>query len=286
MQLDSGPGLESFQPEKIRILRLPANAAGTDYVCGDLHGNADQLRRCLDAARFDPDRDRVFFTGDLLDRGPGWKECFAMLALPCAYSVMGNHELMLIQAAQAGFSGFDATSWLSCDGAWAMGQERAMLAEMAEKACRLPHVIAVGQGPERFNVLHAEALRDNGKTPADDLWLDSLHGTFDPDLADLFLWGRSLKKSQPNSHLPLFAQSPGLSKTFCGHSALLEPSVVGRQAFLDGASWVEGYGAVSICCARTGQWRRAKNNGKMDRGLLDWANPNQGLRLSAIFRSR
>lgn len=76
------------------------NTLGRDWVCGDLHGQHDVLMTALDNAGFDPNIDRIFLLGDLIDRGPqsakllGW-----VLETDHVHSVMGNHELMFIGGA-------------------------------------------------------------------------------------------------------------------------------------------------------------------------------------------
>lgn len=165
------------------------------FAIGDVQGCYDTLRRLLDLLRFDPAGDRLWFAGDLVNRGPQSLQTLRFVSGlgAAALSVLGNHDLHLLAVANGGRQGRRDTlkpvlqagdrdellDWLrrqpllheSADGAfallhaglppqWSMAQARTCARE----------VEAVLRGPD-----YAELLRDMyGNQP--DQWSGQLRG--------------------------------------------------------------------------------------------------------------
>jgi serine/threonine protein phosphatase 1 len=242
----------------VTIRKLPANRQGKDYVVGDLHGCYDLLERLLIAVDFDKTHDRLFSVGDMIDRGPDSLRCLQLLAEPWFFAVQGNHELMmlnfflpyLLTGSIAGLNDSNETGFLDYGGDWVeayfqVSQKRMSieLNQCIAMTLELPLVWVVGDGENRFHVIHAELVRPNYKTAEQVVWLDSdidrwlKEQAVPAEIEHHLCWGRTLMLSELGD-LDNAKIQPGLSTTFCGHTYATKPRHVLSHLCLDTGAFV------------------------------------------------
>ncbi len=151
-----------------KIIRLPANRTGRDFVLGDLHGTTDLLRALMAHVAFDPDKDRLFSVGDLVDRGEDSPGGLALLLEPWVHAVIGNHEDMMLdflkprsdQKYPMESSGGKPDHAFLFNGGEAWFGDYRMPEGVKERLESLPLLIVIGEGSERFHVVHADLVRN------------------------------------------------------------------------------------------------------------------------------
>jgi len=205
------------------IVKMNVNTNGRDFVVGDIHGSTDQFSKLLELVKFDYENDRVFCVGDLIDRGTDSVGAIKLLENKWFYSVLGNHEQMMLDACGGELA--SEYSWNCNGGTWHLEEENTdQYDHLVELIAESPLAIIVGDGEQRFIVLHAEYY-------GDDEMLENEH--IEEHVARM-LWGRTnIDKGD----------APTLGATiYCGHTIVDAPIKVGRHYYMDtGAFAASGY---------------------------------------------
>lgn len=140
-----------------KILRLPKNDKGRDFVVGDIHGCFDLLEKALAAVSFDPDKDRLISVGDLVDRGPESPQCLHYLNQPWFYSVRGNHEELLMHYFRDGKLNTEAVIKNIPNGlGWMLWETPESMQDYCDAFVKLPLVIEVETDDGIIGFVHAD----------------------------------------------------------------------------------------------------------------------------------
>ena len=116
--------------------RHAANAHGRTFVAGDIHGQYDALMTALDRVGFDRDSDILYQTGDLIDRGQDSFKCLSLAFEPWFRGVLGNHEMLAINALREGAGSHDWDLWFANGGAWIYLEDAREVRSILEEALR------------------------------------------------------------------------------------------------------------------------------------------------------
>jgi len=235
------------------IRQLPPNNIGKDYVVGDLHGCFDLLNRLMEHVNFDESCDRLFSVGDLIDRGPDSLFCLEFLDEPWFYAVKGNHELMMLEpflnyltsGKVDNFESIKQSGLFDFGGEWIeehyQPDQQTMSPEFThslKKALDLPTMLVVGEGENRFHVIHAELVIPDHLNSKQIVWLDNdidkwvEQQSIPNSTQDIIYWERTLMTT-PSIELKNTKTQPGLSTTYCGHTYATKPRQILSHLCID-----------------------------------------------------
>lgn len=144
------------------IQSVSRNAHGRDFIVGDIHGAFDLVAYAMDLVSFNPQRDRLFSVGDLVDRGENSALALDFLRQPYFHAVRGNHEQHLLDlyafgepddsTLQAKANQFGMEWWLRLS-----AEERA---NFLNALSELPVVIELQTARGMVGILHADVPRE------------------------------------------------------------------------------------------------------------------------------
>ncbi|PWB35998.1 phosphoprotein phosphatase [Pseudomonas sp. SDI] len=212
-----------------------ANTKGRDFAVGDIHGHFELLERVLARIHFEPTADRLFVTGDVIDRGPRSQELLAWLDKPWFHTIRGNHEQMVLDC-MAGVG--DPPRHARNGGAWFYQRSALEQQQIADRLLELPVAMQISL-PTGANVgiIHAESPHWE-----DDLcWHDAVALLDSPD--------RERKHSAltqalyARRRISTHDEQPvrGVHRLYVGHSTTPQVLRLGNVVYIDtGCSFADG----------------------------------------------
>ncbi len=145
--------------QKLKIQHFEENKNGRDFIVGDLHGMYDLLISKMARFEFEPDIDRLFSVGDLVDRGHDSLKCLKLIEEPWFFSVKGNHEDMLVDVV---LNDEDPCHYYLSGGEWIAEIDKydPQFRSLVRKANELPLVMSIETGRGKVWVTHATPRKD------------------------------------------------------------------------------------------------------------------------------
>ena len=201
-----------------RTRTYPRNPlGGADFVVGDIHGCFGTLKSAMKVLGFDPQRDRLFAVGDLVNRGPASHEAIDWLERPsrilCA--ARGNHDALTLKRLlyRRRAAGEATRDWL----------DRVPMKETMRWTAalrRMPFAITIGTRHGAVGVVHA--------APARDTWKHTIRALVsgNSEAMKIAMLGRDAANSGPET-------IPDLRLLIHGHWPIPEPRQRGNHWNID-----------------------------------------------------
>ena len=215
------------------------NKVGRDFVVGDLHGMFEALETLLDNIGFNSATDRLFSVGDLIDRGPQSDRVLEFLDKPWFYSIMGNHEIMLIE------SEHDKAmyrSWTTNNGGeWWLTIPEDEQKVMRERLRQLPIAMDIRTNSGMIGLVHADI-------PTGMTWKQFVAGIHeDEELCNYVLWSRNRYRHYKITNST--DRIEDIDLVILGHTPVEHPIHISNICYLDtGAAYKtrKGLGKLSV----------------------------------------
>lgn len=196
-----------------------ANTAGRDFVVGDVHGCFTQLQAQLASLEFDPEVDRLFSVGDLVDRGAESELAYEWLSKPWFHAVRGNHEQMAIDCADGLF---DFACYTANGGAWFLALTKPEQRLIADAFGSLPITIDVDTPDGLVGIVHADCPLYS--------WpelLKALEGASGEQYAQMCIWSRERVQVGNTTNVE------GVHSVIVGHTPMKASKWLGNVRYID-----------------------------------------------------
>lgn len=204
--------------------------------CGDLHGEIDLLLASLASIGFNFEEDVLIAVGDLIDRGTDSVKTLAhFLNTPNFYSVVGNHEAMMLQSMHHNVGIRD---WITNGGGWIESAGKPTVKQLADRI-NFPYAISVLHKSVWVGVTHA------GLPYEIDDWNDMLKrvDSNDKKVIEAILWDREII-STPEWYTRKHVLN--IDWAICGHTPVEDPIQIANRLYIDTGACFKGQGKLTL----------------------------------------
>lgn len=208
-----------------KFLAFGPNTVGRDYAVGDIHGCFYKLSDKLDEIGFNPEKDRLFSVGDLVDRGPQSELAEKWVQAPWFHAVKGNHDDMAERWPEGNM---DGAIYVRNGGAWNVARSMEEQMETASIFRCLPLAIQVDTPHGLVGLVHAECPFDNWAEFRQALvHFDEAPRVARDALEGYAMWARERVTNQTTTLVE------GVRAVIVGHTPLKEPLTLGNHIYID-----------------------------------------------------
>ena len=213
----------------IMIKFFDKNEKGRDIAVGDIHGQFSKLQSSLDSIGFNPQVDRLFSVGDLIDRGEESDLVVDWLKKPWFHAVRGNHDDFAIRHVRIGK--IDQQNYIRNGGAWFLGLPSREQEEIVSHLELLPFAMQIDTGRGIVGIVHADCPFDS--------WIELVGSLQEKDqsknkmkqVTDWLMWARDRIESGFDGGVS------GVRALVVGHNPVHEPVTLGNVMFIDTMGW-------------------------------------------------
>lgn len=224
------------------LVRYEKNKVGRDWIIGDIHGHFRKVQTMLDELGFNPDVDRLFSVGDLVDRGPDSHMALEWLEKPWFHAVQGNHEDMAIRWGRPDCM-MDGALYMQNGGAWNIGNTPEERAEFSHAFDALPLVIELETDDGLIGICHAGCPFSRWDTLVE-ACQSELTNKERKALREAVLWDRSRIENMLTDYVG------GIRAIVVGHTPVDNMTSLGNHIYIDTAGWhPRGHGFTIIDAA-------------------------------------
>ena len=223
------------------ISSFDTNTIGTDYIVGDIHASFSKLCDCLNNIGFNYEKDRLFCTGDLVDRGPEPELALEWLDYPWFNTVMGNHEDMALHYFYKRENWNIFPNYKDRNGnGWFIDSSEEEQYKYVQKFEKLPLAIEIAYNSYKIGIVHAEI---------ESISWEGFKSNIDRHtVMHSALWGRNIIRAYYGiNYNPFYLDNVLDIDVIChGHSIIPKPVKLGNRLYIDTGGYYKKFTIMSL----------------------------------------